>query len=176
MEKKVAKDLLNIVYKVQEGSERATEESLDIFQPLFGKYSSRLRNEDIKQELSLFLLEQLKNYPASTFQSDGAFVQYIARSVYHEYIRFSKRQKERISILQPLNGEMTYVSHSNMEEQLDINDLLHHLSQYQRNILILKYYYGYAEQEIGDKLHVSKQAVNKQKHQALHTLKLNLIN
>lgn len=62
-----------------------------------------------------------------------------------------------------------------IDYQITICSFLYQLPSEQKEILVLKYYYGYIEQEIGDKMHISRQAVNKQKNQALKKLKLFII-
>ncbi len=59
-----------------------------------------------------------------------------------------------------------------IERRILIYDLLSRLSKKQREIIVLEYFYGYKDREIGNKLNVSRQAVNKQKNSALKKLRL----
>ena len=62
MEKKTAKGTINIIYGIKLGSQDAMEKALETFEPIISKYSCWLKDEDARQELSLFLIEQIKNY------------------------------------------------------------------------------------------------------------------
>ena len=78
MEKKTAKGTINIIYGIKLGSQDAMEKALETFEPIISKYSFWLKDEDARQELSLFLIEQIKNYPLKSFRCDAAFIQYMA--------------------------------------------------------------------------------------------------
>ena len=54
MEKKTAKGTINIIYGIKLGSQDAMEKALETFEPIISKYSFWLKDEDARQELSLF--------------------------------------------------------------------------------------------------------------------------
>ena len=174
MEKKTAKGTINIIYGIKLGSQDAMEKALETFEPIISKYSFWLKDEDARQELSLFLIEQIKNYPLKSFRCDAAFIQYISQSIYHEYIRLSKHlQKQKENVLSfDEQLQIPCSDEESIERRILIYDLLSRLSKKQREIIVLEYFYGYKDREIGIKLNVSRQAVNKQKNSALKKLRL----
>lgn len=174
MEKKTAKDTTNIIYEIKLGSQDAMEKALETFEPIISKYSFWLKDEDARQELSLFLIEQIKNYPLESFRCDAAFIQYISRSIYHEYIRLSKHQQKQKENVLSFDEQLQIPcsDEENIERRILIYDLLSRLSKKQREIIVLEYFYGYKDREIGNKLNISRQAVNKEKNSALKKLRL----
>lgn len=163
VEKKLSKNLLPVLAEVQSGSTVAMEKILKIFEPIIVKYSVWLKTDDAKQDFSLFVIEKIRNYPIASFQNDASFVRYLAQSIYHEYIRLSKEQRILETKFEPLEEGILNGYTPKFEENLEVRSLLVSLSARQKNILLLKYFYGYGDEEIGSILHITRQAVNKQK-------------
>ena len=66
-----------------------------------------------------------------------------------------------------LSNDLTSIDEYNDEFYYIINEL----DQREKDILSLYYKYKFTEQEIGDRLHISKQAVSKRKKKSLDKLR-----
>ena len=162
---------------LQNGSQKSQEDFIVEFMPIIKKYSRWLNYEDSQQDLVLFFIELLSKYSLQNYKSDAEFISYISKSFYHQYIKLSTQQQTKKKLVVPFQDN--YISDSENEIPSDnkilISQLLKHLSQTQKRILTLKYYYGFTDLDISAKLGLSRQTVNKQKNLALRELKL-LIN
>lgn len=57
------------------------------------------------------------------------------------------------------------------ETKIELIQLIKPLTTTQKEVLYLKYFYGYSDSEISDKLHITRQAVNRTKNRALEELR-----
>ena len=55
--------------------------------------------------------------------------------------------------------------------EMEIRRLTEHLSEIQRQVISLKYWYGYSEVDIAQMLHITRQAVNRTKNRAINELR-----
>lgn len=155
--------------------ESAALQLLGIFEKLLKKYARLLGTEDAYEELRLFffeLLDQLKEKGIRA-DSDGYIVNYISKSVRHQYITLSKaRNTRKEHLFSDISEEQMFFI-----EQLaasDDNDDISaffptnsKLSEREQTILRLFFVDDYSIEEIAQQLGVSRQAVNQAKNRAL---------
>ena len=60
---------------------------------------------------------------------------------------------------------------SPFEERVELELLCGNLTERQKHILVLKYRYGYSDAELSEKLHITRQAVNRAKNRGLQELR-----
>lgn len=166
-------ELYSIIQAAKNGSDQDKLAVIEQFMPLIKKYAYKLAYEDAKEDLILFFLELIPKIPNS-LENDRQITAYIAKSVYLQYIKLSKRTctvttkevyEEEIlkTVPDKVNG--------NYEEGVVLKLLQGELTEHMREILYLHYFVGYSIQEIAEYFHISRQAVNKTKNAALRRLK-----
>ena len=157
------------------GSEPALLELLTRFNPLLNKYARKFEYEDTFSELQLLLISLIKSFPPQANDwNDAQTVSYIAKSVYTNYIKLSKRNSFQESNLIEYNPDILEECYTPLiEENVILKEMLHSLTDVQQDIIIRHYVYGYSIQEIAELRGISRQAVNKIKNQSLQFLKNN---
>lgn len=143
------------------------------FEKLIHFYGRKLRREDAVQELTVFLLELLWKLSDDhcDFESSEGLKRYIAVCIRNQYIALSKaEQKQRLEL--ELFEDMPYetIGFDDFGD-LMMMDALSCLTPKQHEIIVLKYVYKYNDCEIAQRLKITRQAVNRLKNRAIHTLK-----
>ena len=158
---------------LQNGSQQSQEDFIIEFMPIIKKYSRWLKYEDSQQDLVLFFIELLFKYSLQNYKSDAEFISYISKSFYHQYIKLSTQQQLKKKLVIPFQDNYILDSENIIasDNKILVSQLMKYLSQTQKRILTLKYYYGFTDLDISVKLGLSRQTVNKQKNAALHQLR-----
>lgn len=108
------------------------------------------------------------------------FAPYFFKSVVNGAIRASKKSHKQVSLDEENSGmvEALISSAENPENLLEeqelrerIERMLAQLSAEQRAVIVLKYYLGYSEQEMADKLQTPKGTIKSRLHKARQQLK-----
>lgn len=143
------------------------EQILERFQPLVRKYAKKLyyiETEDSIQELNLAIYKAVKSM--SYIDNEYACISYLNKIVYH---RFCKLYAASSSLQNKQEREVPYddftagLEDSSIKDKLfllDLHALLDSLEYPKKDILsmILE---GYSDKEIGQKLHCSRQYINR---------------
>lgn len=142
------------------------------FEKLIYLYASRLKGEDAVCELNLFLIELLYSLDLSRFKADNTceIQKYIAVCLRNKYIALSMRKDKVQKLVLPFyeNCEPSYELY---DDNVFLNEILGLLTEKQKTVLVYRYIYGYSDVEIGQKLRIKRQAVNRLRNRAFDTLK-----
>ena len=109
----------------------------------------------------LFFLELLHRLDTSRFPPDesSALQKYIAVSLRNQYIALSRAAQLRRDTTAEYCEEIS-VCETDPDTRLVLADALARLTGRQRQIVVYKYCCGYSIREIGERLHISRQAAN----------------
>lgn len=153
-------------------SEDAFLELLQRFQPLLNKYARKFHDsEEYYAELQLHLISLINSLATSNKKwTDGQIVAYIAKSIYTQFIKLSKKSAIHENKSIEFNPEIMDCSYES-DYEIYLKELFLLLNKVQREVIYLHYVEGFSIQEIAQFRKTSRQAVNKIKNQALKTLK-----
>ncbi len=157
MKDKTLKELLRIVSSSH--NENAVIEIIKRFTPLIKKNAKMLGYDGAESDLIIHLIEVIFSLKSEKIESflEGQSVKYISSTIKNKSIDIIRKRTKSILEIElfetvDINAEYT---------QYEINELLDLLSERQRLVVILKYFYGYSDAEIAKCLGISRQAVNK---------------
>lgn len=165
------KDLKELLYIVScNHSDNAVIEIIKRFTPLIKKNAKILGYDDAESDLIIHLIEvlySLKTEKAKSFL-EGQAVNYISRTIRNKRIDINRKQNKsffELELFEPVNVSVEY-------ERQEIKELLDLLSERQKYVIVLKYYYGYSDIEIAKYIGVSRQAVNKIHRVSINKMRL----
>lgn len=138
----------------------------------------KLKYEDAYNDLQLFLIIKISMFDCENIKnkSDGALVNYIEKSIYHEYIKLSKKNdmfdKEMIgveddNIIEVLGGKEDDYSF------IWFDELKNNLSDIEYKVIIGLYYNNLSVKELAYKMNNSIWNIYKIKKKALNKIQLN---
>ena len=151
------------------------------FDPLLRKYARLLNDSDAYADLRLAFCELVVNMDVDTIKnpSEGAIVNYIRKSIYHSYLRLSRKNRRYTyhhllsddyateqEILKNY-GMVAYDTYTTIDDKW----LMQCLTKIEYEIITLYYIYGYTIHEIAEHKQVSRQSINQRKLHALKKLK-----
>lgn len=166
-------ELYLLFQSAQSGDEESVLKLYDKFLPKIKKCSRKLNYDTAETDIVIQFLEFIKNtnFNALNYKCDGAVVNYTSKFFTNAYLNLLKKYKTKIQYVY-LDAEDTFVRevpYYDKTEDLDI--YLSCLTELQRKVIILKYIYGYSDNEIAKKLQISRQAVNRVKNRGFNTIK-----
>jgi DNA-directed RNA polymerase specialized sigma subunit len=112
--------------------------------------------------------------------SDGAFVNYLKRAVYHIYVKKLKQKIEASKIQCSVFSELSDLENHYIETSLSANDTYFesqilesraNLTEYEYEILQMIYRNGLSISLIAKKMNKSRQAINQAKNKGLEKLR-----
>lgn len=149
---------------------------MDHFTPLIRRLAHRLPYEyqDAEQDMRLSFLEIVNRMKLEQMRclEDKYLLGYIKNAMTNRYINLlyaSTKQKEPKSLIDYRDVEVE--EGVGFNDQIELLSLLRTLPKIQKDVLYFRYFYGYSDIEIAQKLHITRQAVNKIKNRALKELK-----
>ncbi|SMC29110.1 toxin-associated regulator BotR [Clostridium acidisoli DSM 12555] len=157
------------------------------FEIICSKYSKKINFlvksfniELYRNDLLLFLWQLIKKINSSDFKSEQALHSYINISLKNYCINlYNKYHKNnRItynSLLTDIEIDKNFSYNTIDNSSLIFDDLIVNLSEKQKKIIIMRYKYCLTDYEIASSLHVSRQAVHKNRVAALNKLHKSLI-
>lgn len=166
--------LLNLVSKAQNGNETAMLSIIIRFEPLIKKLSRELNYEEAQTDLIIFIIELTRKIPRDKFNNndEGQLVNYIHKSLtnrkFYLFRKYVKGTPEKIPLDETRIGCESMID--KLDDKIFLEELLRKLSTLQKQILTLKYLYGYSNIEIANKLNISRQAVNQAKNRAMNKI------
>lgn len=151
------------------------------FEPILKKYSYKLFWEDALNDMIVKFIELIQELPLDNLRckADGALVNYIAQSVRNTYLAYLRdyfnRPQASVSLDDSSEAQkLEAISYEDKKEEQDFLDLLDscpELTEKERTVLILVYYWGYTSVQIAESLSTSKQNINQIKKRALKKLR-----
>lgn len=140
------------------------------FSPLLRKVAHMLDYDGAESDLIIYLIETIYSLNVSKVEklSEGQAVNYIARIIKNKGIDIHRRMRSQ---LDEIHTECLVELSDRYFETDNVWEYLEFLDKKQRIVVSLKYYYGYSDVEIGNKLGISRQAVNKTNRKALEKIR-----
>lgn len=171
--------LYNKIKKVQDGSKEELVVLIDKFKPLINKLSRKLNYEESQTDLIITFIETIESMKLSQFEmsNEGSMVNYICKILNNRHIDLFRKNvkdiKEEIEInLDITRGCQIY----DIDSEIFIRSLLDKLPENQKKILEYKYINDYSDIQIGEKMKITRQAVNRSKNRGLENLRSILLN
>lgn len=167
MKSKTFKELLYIARN--EHDKDAMQELIERFMPSIKKNARILGYDDAEGDLVLHLIEvvyALKNEKIEAL-SEGQAVNYVVSVIKNRSIDLGRKKckcLDEVELFETVDKADDYIYN------FEINELMAVLTVRQKSVLVLKYYYGYSDVEIGKFLGITRQAVNK-----IHRVSINKI-
>ncbi|SFB38080.1 sigma-70 family RNA polymerase sigma factor [Clostridium frigidicarnis] len=164
--------LYNIISSFNSGNSDEFLKIVETFDPLLKSLHKKSENDDTYSDLNLFLIQLMNKIPLhkEIFKENKYLISYISKSLKNHYIYLNKRNSkiyntEFSSDLIDLDSDYTDSNNTIFK------DLLNHLTDLEKKIIIYKYIHSYSDIEIGKLRNVSRQSVHKTHKRALKKLK-----
>lgn len=173
-------ELIPLIKDFQNGNYEQFDILYKAFEKLLIHYANQLKDDDLLQELSGFLVELLNIISLDKFNMDTSIdlQKYIAVSIRNKYISYSKEKqaynKFCVGFCEEIAADKGEIEA--FENNMFLSKGLSQLTKKQRQIIIYKYIYEYSDIEISQRLNISRQAVNRLKTRALISLRNFLLN
>lgn len=169
-------ELIPLIKAYQNGDKKQFQKIHEVFEKLISYYAHRLKcDDDILQELNVFLVELILRLPLDRFSMDETtgLQQYIAVSIRNRYISYSKQKQVREAMFVDYCEQLAAYGEGfdNYERRVILAEALSMLTAKQKQVIIYKYIYGYSDTEISEDLHITRQAVNRLKTRGLLILR-----
>lgn len=171
------------IRRAQFGDQQTMLDLVEQFMPLLKKYAYKLHTEDALQELTLRFLEIVFCMPLDSLKvdSDYAIISYVNCSVKNAYIALLKKylKSKSDSLSWDELTEMQQLKISNHSEKQypekicfdELLDTCPQLTEKERYVLTMIYYYGYSSAKIAKTLSSSRQNINQIKKRALEKMR-----
>jgi len=95
---------------------------------------------------------------------------FISKAMLNEFIRLSKAKYKEFRTLELEEWYCEALTY-NEYDKLEIVELLNHLRIREKQIIILKYWHGFSDIEVGCKMNITRQTVNRIVRYSLNTLR-----
>lgn len=152
-----------MLLKECKNSTNAMEELIERFNPFINAYSYKsgwkVETEDMKSILTIKLITLAKEMCISEHEGENVnFVTTCLRNHFLDVVRKINRLDTKEELI---SGELEEVATLD-EEDLIFEDMIKALPKQKQEIIRLKFKEMYTDQEIAERLNVSRQAINKQ--------------
>ncbi len=166
--------LFSVFKAAQTGDEEAVLMIYNMFLPKIKKCGRSLHYETSETDITIKFLEFIKNTDLDRMisKNDGAIVNYINKFFTNTCINLLKARRDSPQIIY-LDGENTFIKDIPYYDELpDLeSSYFKYLTNLQKKIIVLKYIYGFSDQEIAKSLDISRQAVNRAKNRGISIIK-----
>ena len=159
---------MEIHYLIKEPNKDNILLLIEKFKPLLNKYARLLNYEDAYQDLVVFFIAMIKEFPS--IENEGKIVNYIGKCVRNEYIRLGIKRRRIISLEVELNDNEVGES-IDIDVLIDLYNALDRLSERQKFIVIENVVNSKSDCMIGKELGLSRKTVNGDKIKAMYKLK-----
>lgn len=171
------KTICELIYESKKGNKDSMYELIKKFMPLIMKYQRKLSYEDAESEIIEHFIKTVKKMPSMV---ESKQVRYIQVSIKNKYIELNKKDElyeSRVILMDTMEEEVE--EHRCEMFSMDMKKALKALSSKEKKILLDRYVYGFKDDEIGEALSISRQAVHKARKRALvrldHYLNLGVV-
>lgn len=167
--------IFELVKESQNNGNNALQEIIDRFRPTIRKFSRQLNYDCAESDLIISLIEIVRNIHLDKLiaKNDQIIVSLISKALKYRKIDLFRKHvlnsKEMYELDLNLSPALDTVN-EDIENRLIFMHALKALSPIQRFIIVNKYFRGYSDAIIADKLKISRQAVNSAKNRALARL------
>ncbi|WPC42340.1 sigma-70 family RNA polymerase sigma factor [Clostridium sp. JS66] len=168
-------ELYCLVKESKEQNKDSLMKIIEMFKPLIKKYSRKLSYDGAETDLLITFIETVLFLPIfknENLKKDKCIVGYIHSSIKNKYIYLSKKNMNILKTETELNLDICQNEFSSsIEDSFLMKYLVDNLNELQKKVIIQKFFYNYSDIEIGKKLKISRQAVNRIKKRALNNLR-----
>lgn len=177
--------LIDKICEAQQGNQEAMLYLIQKYTPLLKRYSKKIGQEDAFSELTLAFIELIHHIKIETLtcRSDGAITNYIVTSIKNTYIAHIKeivQAKGRTTTLEYFTEKdefqlsNTLMTDSSKFYFMDFLNSFSDLTEKEKRVLLLIYYYECSAAEVADRLKTSRQNINQIKIRAQRKIKSGL--
>jgi RNA polymerase sigma factor (sigma-70 family) len=166
--------LYETIEEAQHGDKEKLEIMINRFMRMINKFSRKLTYEEAKTDLIICFIETIQTLDLKKFDlyNEGAVVKYIHTIMKNKHIdlfrKYVQGRKETLEMNVEIEADKdTFTA----EEKIFIEDLFNKLTNTQKMVLKARFIEGYSDAEIAQKMHITRQAVNKTKKRALNNLR-----
>lgn len=168
-------NLADLVEKAKKES-NFMESLLRQFTPLIRHFAHKLPYEysDAEQDITFAFLQLMRGFSLENMRSqDNKYLlKYIKRLIENRFIDLLYKRHQIQNSEELLEDiKMDIPCDPIFETKIQLIQLIKPLTTIQKEVLYLKYFYGYSDSEIFHKLHITRQAVNRTKNRALEELR-----
>ncbi|KYH33284.1 bacteriocin UviA [Clostridium tepidiprofundi DSM 19306] len=163
--------LYELIKKSQMKDNKALMKIIEEFMPIIKKHSRKVRYDDITNELIIALINAVYNIP-NVITEEKDIKNYIFKSIINEYNRILKNKTKIYNFEVGIELERLGKKDDDVETRILVYEVMDKLSNLQKEVIEYEFIEGYSESEIAEKLHVSRQAINRTKNRALKKMKL----
>lgn len=166
--------LYETISEIQNGDNEKIIDVINEFELTIKKFSIKLHYEEAETDLIIAFIEMIRSINLNKFDSDnkGAIVNYIYNTMKNKHVdlfrKHVQRRKEEVEINLDIIAD---TEEFNMESGIFMENLLSNLTNRERIIVKEKYIKDHSDIEIAEKLHITRQAVNKARNKALGKLR-----
>ena len=165
-------ELIKLIDDYRKHKDKSFDDIYVHYKKLLYFYGGKIGDKDAVHELSAFLAEMLFKINILKFEKDNSddLHRYIAVCLRNEYYAILKRKQNAKLSFSELTADIPE-PHRNIDNSIFIRECLALVSDTQKKILVLRYFYDYSDYEISEKLHISRQAVNKARKKAIDKIR-----
>ncbi len=169
--------------KTAQHSKNAMSQLVFQFDPLVKKLARRTEEKlqdrgDAEQELRIAIIKAVQSCHLENFPEDGdvPVLSYIVKSVRRRYIQLMMKKQAAPQLAPSVLDDLQLFDPTSQNQWLiaEISELLDKLTPQQKKIITGYYYHGYSDQDMADRLHISRQAIYKSRMKALSLLRKQL--
>jgi len=140
--------------------DESTLEIIERFMPIIEKNARILRYDGAESDLIIHLIEVIFSMKPEKIDKllEGQAVNYIVKTIKNKRIDIARKKIKACDEIHLFESGDYLIEHIDKQE---VDGLLEVLSERQKNVIVLKYFYGYSDVEIAKHFGISRQAVNK---------------
>ncbi len=166
-------NLYEVFKKAQDGNKEYVLELYNKFLPLIKRYGRKLNYEEAESDLTIFLLEYIKNVDLNKFKNrnNGEIINYTKLTFKSKYIDILRQLINKKIETTIVETELIYNDcYKNLEKEYTLS-LMKNLNDRQRKIIIGRYIHGYSDDKLSKIYKISRQSVYKHRKKALELMK-----
>lgn len=168
--------IINFILHAQDGDQKSMLALLEKFNPIINKYTRMLNTEDAKEDITLAFIELIMRMQLSTIKrhDEGTMVKYIQTSMYHTYIKLSKKVYQRYREI-PMSAvsdccKSIYGTSLAIYDDYKNTDIQRVLTRKECEVITL-YFNGVKIADIAKRMGICRQTTNETKLRALRKLR-----
>lgn len=138
------------------------------------KFALELKYPEAETDLIIYFIEKIRSsdFNKNKEKKEGKLIKYIQTIMINGKINLFRKNVLKDEENIELNPELVQDCKSdNMDKKIILEEVLHLVTNFQKNILLYKYIEGYSEKEISNKMNISRQAINRAKNRAFEKIK-----
>ena len=164
--------IYELIKKIRKNDFFALQELLNIFNSKLINSAREINSSDAYETLLSKFMECIIKMPLDDTLKNHTLINYIHSSIKKSKIKEFYKSNNLVNLNDKIYTYNLFDNFVNIDKyNNEFAYVIDELSQREKDILNLYYKYKFTEQEIGDRLHISKQAISKRKKKALNKLR-----